>query len=429
MQPVAIHHLPGSSLPAPASAPQRLTAPCGLSVEVHQNVTTLAPLVAEWSELAARCPGATFFAGPDWAASWIAHRLAPRRAATLVIVRERGRLVALLPLSMQRLGPLRSASGLCAAAGAYTDFLADDTTVSSRRLLSALWLGIDRLGCDTLTFDAVRDGSVLDALLAMRPGTRGTAHRAVEVSAHLCGSAAAAGSSSLRKDLRRRRRRLAEEMGPIAYRVVQSESEIPHAIEALLALKLAWLDDKGLHARFLAGDETQRWLADTCTRALQAGQLHLSTLSAGGCILAAQLAFQSGKTLCAYIGAFDPAFKRYGAGKLHLEIHLADIAASGLVLDLMPPEDDYKLEWGAPGACVRSSVTPLSARGRALAFVHSPGLRTALKGLYLAMPRGARAKTAATVLAMAAAVRRTLMGLAAPVGEFTPHLSQVAAFA
>lgn len=411
----------------PASAQHCLTTPCGLAVEVHQNVASLAPFHAEWAELAARSPSATFFAGPDWAEAWFEHRMETRQAATLVMVRERGRLIALLPLSTQGLGPLRSASGLCAAAGAYTELLAVEPPGGRERLLAALWLGIDRLGLDTLTFDAVREGSALDALLAMRPGTLGTPHCAVEVTAHLR-EGTAAGGASLRKDLRRRRRRLAEEAGPVAYHVVQSESEIAPAVAALLALKLSWLDGKGLHARFLAGEETQRWLTDACARALRAGQLHLSTLTAGGRVIAAQLAFQSGSTLCAYIGAFDPAHKRYAAGKLHLEDHLNDIAARKLALDLMPPEDDYKLEWGELGACVRSSVTPLSARGRALAVVHSPNIRSAMKGLYMALPRGARAKTAATILAMAAAVRRTLMELAAPAWDLAPHLSQVATY-
>ncbi len=427
MQPVALHSLPDSSLPQRTSALRKLTAPCGLSVEIHQNVATLDPFLAEWSELAARCPQATFFAGPDWAAAWMANRAGSHHAVALIIVRERGQLIALLPLATQRLGPLRSLSGLCAAAGAYTDFVADTIAVSRHRLLTALWLGIDHLRCDTVSFDAVREGSLLDALLAMRPGTRGAAHHAVEVTSHLDEGAGAA-SASLRKDLRRRRRRLAEEVGPACYRVVQSESEIPHAIAALLDLKLAWLDGKGLHARFLAGEETQRWLADACARALRTGQLHLSTLSAGDRIVAAQLAFQAGDTLCAYIGAFDPALKRYGIGKLHLQDHLSEIAERGLKLDLMPPEDDYKLEWGVPSVCVRSCVTPLSARGRALAYAQSPRVRSAMKGLYMAIPTKARAKTAACVLAVAAAVRRTLMGLAAPMGEIMPHLSQAVAF-
>ncbi len=358
--------------------------------------------------------------------------MTPGRAATLIMVREnlpgRDRLLALLALSMQRLGPLRAASGLSAGAGAYTDLLADDAAVAPSRLLSALWLGIEQLGADTLMFEAVREGSPLETLISMRPGTRSTPQRAVKVTAHLHASATANGAS-LRKDLRRRRRRLAEEIGPVAYHVVQSESDIAPAVTALLDLKLAWLENKGLHARFLAGEDTKHWLNDACARALRTDQLHLSALTAGGRIVAAQLAFRSGRKLCAYIGAFDPAYKRYGVGKLHLEDHLADIAARGLVLDLMPPEDADKLEWGSPGACVRSSVTPLSARGRALAFLHNPNLRAAMKGLYMSMPRRARARTAATVLAMAAAVRRTLMGLAAPMGEFGPHLSQVAVFA
>lgn len=432
MQPIALPPLAGSPAPPPAQVLQRAVTPCGLTVEIHRNVASLTPYLADWADLAARCPSATFFACPQWAASWIAHRMTPGRAATLIMVREnlpgRDRLLALLALSMQRLGPLRAASGLSAGAGAYTDLLADDAAVAPSRLLSALWLGIEQLGADTLMFEAVREGSPLETLISMRPGTRSTPQRAVEVTAHLHASATA-NSASLRKDLRRRRRRLAAEIGPVAYHVVQSESDIAPAVTALLDLKLAWLDNKGLHARFLAGEDTKHWLNDACARALQTDQLHLSALTAGGRIVAAQLAFRSGRTLCAYIGAFDPAYKRYGVGKLHLEDHLADIAARGLVLDLMPPEDVYKLEWGVPGACVRSSVTPLSTRGRALALLHNPNLRAAMKGLYMSMPRRARARTAATVLAMAAAVRRTLMGLAAPMGEFAPHLSQVAVFA
>lgn len=421
MQPVALKHLPALSVPQAGLAPQRLTAPCGLGVEVHDNVATLAPFLAGWSELAGRCPAATFFAGPAWAAAWVEQRMSARQSVSLVMVYDGGRLVALLPLMSQRLGPLRSGSGLCSAASAYTDLLADTCAVSRPRLLAALWQGIDRLGFDTLTFDAVREGSMLEALLSMRASVQGTAHRSVEI--HSGNGQVAFGSAGLRKDLRRRRRRLAEDKGTVTYRVVQSEAEIAPVIEALLALKLSWLEDKGLHARFLAGEQTRDWLVSACTRALQAGQLHLSSLSAGGQIVAAQLAFQSGNMLCAYIGAFDPACKRYGAGKLHLEDHLAEITTRGLVLDLMPPEDEYKLEWGLPGACVRSYVTPLSARGRVLAFAQSPNVRSAMKGLYMAMPRGARARTAATVLAMAAAVRRTLMGLAAPLGDIAPHVA------
>lgn len=405
----------------------------GLTVEVHQGPAALPAIEAEWRALEARVADADFFTSADWASAWHRHGLDGYEGMSFITVRRDEKLLALLPLTILRTGPARSGAIVGTGSGFYSDMLADfGTTVGKKSILRALWSGIDQLGVDTISFEAVREGSRLDALL----GERGTTVAGpVNPSVEVCLSGyptidayMATRSSNLRQNLRRRRRKLAS-TGAVAYQVITDEKQIPDVIARIVALKLEWLSDKGLHGRFLARPNIVPWLTDLAVSASRSGRLHLSVLTVGDVIVAAQLGFQSNNRVTAYIGAFDQAYAAYAVGKLHLEDHLADLAATGTSLDLMPPDDDYKLEWGTPGPGIRTHVVALSPAGQVLALAQSPYLRATAKKLYLAIPKHARAETASVVAAAIASAKkiiRTAVYTVPPVLHQSPALIALA---
>ena len=60
---------------------------------------------------------------------------------------------------------------------------------------------------------------------------------------------------------------------------------------------------------------------------------------------------------------------------MHMHELVAELIDAGLDLDLMPPDDDYKLEWGARAHTARNHVVPITLIGRLISQVHNPVLR------------------------------------------------------
>lgn len=405
------------------AALERAGPASGISVELIHHEQGFAALEDEWRALEARAPACEYFACFDWVWCWWRHFGAPSGAAPLLIAARRaGTLVALMPLAVDRAGPYRYATLMGNGTGQYGDILADpapaDPAPADRtELFAALWSGLKGARVDAVHFDTVRDDSVLAAFLAPRRKCVGQEQSSYEVDTSAFAdfdAYTASRAARQRKDLRRRRRRLAEAGSPV-YTVVTDPCAIGETAIRAIELKREWLAERGLHGRFLARANVGAWLADVAGRAHARGRLHLSVLRVGPTLAAAQLAFRCGRRLVAYFGAFNVAYSRHSVGRLHLEDHVAEVFEAGWTLDLLPPGDDYKLEWASPGAIARSYTVPVSLVGRAAAIVHNPRQRERLKAAYLAIPGTGRARIAAALLGLARLFKRALSGARRPI--------------
>jgi len=380
-----------------------------------------AALEHEWRELFWRAEAPTYFASFDWNwPCWCCLAAPDGARLAIVTVRRQGRLVAVLPLVVTRTGPFRIAVLLGAGTGRYGEALVDPVE-DPAAIAAELRKGLALTRADAVLCDNVPAGSVLERCLDAGPRQAGGRMQAVEVRigevADFADYVRSLGSS-LRKSLRRRRRRLEEAIGDISYELIGDPAQIVPVVGRLLDLKRGWLAARGLHGRFLEHRHVAEWMCEVSRRAESCGNLHLSVLRVGGRIAAGQLAFLAGRRLYCYLAAYDADLARFGVSKLHLEDILAEIAGTGVDLDLLPPADDYKSEFGAPGALVATHMVALTPAGRVALVLFGPRMRERAKAAYLALPKAVRAATARILLAF---LGRVSAGRPAPIDTAEDH--------
>jgi CelD/BcsL family acetyltransferase involved in cellulose biosynthesis len=396
---------------APGGVVRLAEAAATYEVGLVTGADAFADLREAWGELFRRADSATYFTSFEWCWTWWRWfgAAAGARPALVTVLRQ-GRLVAVLPLSVTRSGPFVAAGLIAGGTGQYGDALIDPGCAGPQ-IEAAVADGLALCGADTVLCDNVRAGSALERCLARWPGQSAGHMRSYEV--RLDGNFAAymeLRSASLRKNLRRRRKRLGEAVGEVGYEVVTDAAAIEDAVRETVELKRHWLAGQGLHGRLLADDRVADWLTEVALGAEGSGNLHLSVLRAGGRIAATQLGLFAHGRLVGYLAAFDPDLARYSVGKLHLADHLADIAGCGVDLDLMPPADDYKREWGTPGPSVATHMVALTPRGRLVMALAGPRMRQRMKAAYLAVPAPFRAGAARHALALLGRARSLVSG-------------------
>ena len=376
-------------------------APAGvatLETRVTNNVAGLDRLEADWNSLFRAWGGANYFMSFDWCQSWWEMLGASQgREPVTISIWHGGRLVGLMPLAVVRVGPFASGEAMAGETGQYCDILVAGDVASRSEIFDALLAGLKKLKIDRLQFTNVRDDSTLAEFLNRHGSTSASPMVNCEIDCDAFedfDAYMATRSSNLRKNLRRRRRKLADH-GAVAYEVVTDPAEFEETTRAIVDHKLEWLAARGLHGRFLARPEVAPWFAEVCRRALASGHLHLSVLRVDGAVVASQLAFICGKRLTGYFASFDMRFASYAVGRVQTHGFIEDLFGHGLVIDLMPPNDAYKLEWGEEGTIARAHTLPVTIRGRLVCVVHNARSRAWLKKLYLSLPHAMRAQAAA----------------------------------
>lgn len=386
-------------------------------VDIYRTEAEFDALEDEWRALKAASPDTPYFASFDWCRSWWTWFGAPEgRQMAIVAVRRDGELQVLMPLTVSRALLFGSASLMGEGSGQYSDCLVRPERRSDPLLPKLVAAALSGLGVDRVTMSNCRDdAAIIDLLSTVRRGKtwiRAAEYCNVEVRpAEFDGldGYMKSRSSSLRKGLRRRRKKLAE-LGEVVHEQITDPALLGCAAEQMLQLKLAWLRESGLHGRFVGQPGVEHWLPDLMRRAGASGRLHLSVIRVGEHICAAQLAFRSERTLTAYFSAFDTSLSSYAVGKLHLEDHIVEIFKRNLVLDLLPPSDDYKREWGIEGVRVAAYTVPLTALGAAVSAVYSVKSRDLAKKIYMRLPAGMRAAAASALLDLIRRLRTRVAG-------------------
>jgi CelD/BcsL family acetyltransferase involved in cellulose biosynthesis len=334
---------------------------CGVQIRVfvHAEAEGIEALAPEWAALEARCPEATGFQNFDWCAVWLreaAWREEPLRPR-VVTVREAERLVMLWPLQVETRFGATIARWIGEPMTQYGDALAEPGAGRSRWRAAAeaemaRWRDVDLVALTRLRADGVVSAS-------------GAAIRFCEsaVSAPFL-DLRAGGCARRHKSVERRARRL-ERLGPLSFEESLDPAARESAARRALAMKRAWLDEKGLMSVGLSAPTTGDFLAG----AARAGVLRVHVLRVGGEPAAIDLGLCGGGFYRLLLVAYDPRFAQGSPGQVLTARLIERCAALGLSgFDLLAPADPYKFMWAGAAVAMGERYAPRTLKGRAAAF-------------------------------------------------------------
>lgn len=309
----------------------------------------------------------------------------------IVLVHQADVLVGLWALQRDWLGPLRRLRRMGGDLQTY-DGLMVHRDADAAAVAAAAWEAVSRhAAADVLQLGALRQGDPLAGLPAIAVAARTTdATHTIDLRRWSSGDAfLAALPKRKRASLRRRARKLAER-GEVVFTAETDPVARVRAVQAAIRLKLAWLDAQGEAAPVFRSAAFQDGLrARAADPALQ-GDLAVLTLRVGDALAAVEICTRSGTRCDSFIGAYDPAFAKQGAGTALTLRTLGWAIEQGLqTYDLLPPETAFKREWADGSQDVLSATVPLSAAGRVALPVARDG-RAWLKERYRALPDGPR---------------------------------------
>lgn len=319
-------------------------------------------LRAEWLELMART-GADVCFDPDWLSAWAA---GPGRGTRILLMeaRENGRLAALLPFALTRVGPLRTRI----ARPAGTDPLAPlmrlpaEEAAAAPALAAALARLLGAEGCAGVSFSPVSEAlgthdalaeaaRTADADLMQAPAGVHTLFRLPEsFEAYL------AGLSKKRRNLFRRELRQLGETRALDSRAIAPSAQDFDAFRALHDRQWRaagrpghfgdWPDAAAFH-RALTGTLAPR------------GVMRLDRLSDEAGPIAEQLLYVSGGVAWWRLPArrLDPDTEKLGAGRIGLVLMLERLIGEGVRLVEGGAGDyDYKKTWGGEAVPLRRMI-------------------------------------------------------------------------
>jgi CelD/BcsL family acetyltransferase involved in cellulose biosynthesis len=339
----------------------------GLKVEV---LTDLAGAERAWRELethAVLTPYQRF----DWLAAFVAAGGEPGGDVVIVVFRLDERVVALLPLVVERRGGLKRGR-LLGSSISNSDWLIVDPAVAPHIDRAAVLRGLSAAarvagGMDVVTFSNLPANweGVANPLLAF-------AHNAAPNNLYI-GDVAGNGpfiergmSSKDRSNIKRAMRRLTETRGPVSVRRVTTAEDLARVHAAFLDQRGRRFAEMGIDNVF-AGETFVAFFRDLATQELGRDQpaLCFHALYAGEEILATCCGAFAGTHYSQYINSTTDgdAARFYLMGVLM--VHLIDELTGEAVtsLDMGLGDFPYKKDWSAPQP-VFDSVVPLTLRGR-----------------------------------------------------------------
>ncbi len=369
-----------------------------ITSEVVRSRADFERLAPAWETLEETASGPLVFQSAAWArAVFLAHDGETASSGfdpVIVALRDRGRLVAVLPLQLVKAQGRRAlvplGDGYAQYGGVLADVTVDWRSVTDRLIGEA----INATRCDVVLLRKLRADHPMVAALA------GTAYPV--------GEATAAASAELggwpdfeayynalkpktRKLMRNARNRL-ERTGVLAHRVAQTGDERLGIIQRTLAGRAARLKTQGLTSRAFS----DAGFHDLC-HLLGEGREGLPGIAAlsfthDGEPIAEQWGFVHRGRYYAYIASRDFDRSDASPGKLHLKEIVQYAYAQGLhTVDLLAPAMPYKLLWARTVTEVRDWAIPVTMYGRVVTLAYDGWLRPLAKQVVLRLPPRLRA--------------------------------------
>ncbi len=351
------------------------------------DLAGLADLQDEWLRLEAVQDDsrALFFQSHAWVSHVARVRLSDEPGFRIMVVAgfSDGRLCFIWPLALVRRGGVLLAVMLDHGFGQFADVLVAPGVDAS---------GFVRLAVEALKgrADGVRILQVPEAS-PLRAGLLGVGARMVNDQVTVVVNLSSfenfavfqkSTSSKVRKILRNARNRL--ERSHAVSVVSGDEPALVHeAISWAFAERVAWMKRHGRFTPAFAAPVFRTLLESSPGGGLSCLGF---CLRAGDRIASAHFGYQYRGRYYAYMSALDPVFEEFSAGRLHLGMVIEDCHGRGLkVLELMPPDSRYKMEWGGIGVPLHAASLAFSFRG-SVAFTMTERLLPALRGLSRRIP-------------------------------------------
>jgi CelD/BcsL family acetyltransferase involved in cellulose biosynthesis len=357
--------------------PERLDRTASCDVSICQGVDAVEQAASAWHALE-EAAGTTSFQSLAIARPAARAHAAKGERPRIIVVREKGWPVVVFPTAVCRFAGLAAARFLGDPFIQYGDALVSPDATPAH--LAAAWSAaadphVVQLGI----FRRVRSDGPLGSLLAGQAAIIASDEAPfVDVASDEKPNARHA------REVRRLRRRLAER-GPLAFEVQQGPAAID-ILQETLALKRAWLIDRGLPSAVLGNSRWEEVLF--AAAAGDHGLLTAARLTVGGATAATEIGLTDAKTWYAYIAALVPAFAKYGPGHVLMDDILAwCVETKRTVYDLLPPSQPYKHAIATGSVPVRDYAIAFGPLGHAavLAARALPAVKRSVSALPLGL--------------------------------------------
>lgn len=363
---------------SPAGHPDRTPAvlpaePGEVTLEVR---TGLAEIAAEWHEFEERAEG-TVFQRYARLAHWQEHVGTLQGTRPLIVLgRDGGALVFILPLAFERQGGIGRLTFLGSNLSDYNAPLLSPALALTADRFRALWPGIlQALRAAGAHFDMVEFrklpamvGSLPNPLLALPAVANPNSSYATALGPDWEAYHASKRSAATRKRERRHLKRLSEE-GDLRFRDITEPREIQRTLDVLFEQKTASFQRMGVpdiferpgHRGFI-----RSFAADPSLGRL----VHVARLDLGGAILAASIGLIDRGRYHLVLSSYDGGpLSKLGPGRALLHYLLEWAIGSGLtVFDFTIGDEPYKRDWCESEQRLYDHVSGVTLLGRGVAL-------------------------------------------------------------
>jgi CelD/BcsL family acetyltransferase involved in cellulose biosynthesis len=353
-------------------------------------------LESEWNALFERSgQGTQMFQTFNWLWHWCNHFAGEGSGVRLFIVtaRRNGRLVLVWPLALERAGLATKLTWMGEPVSQYGDVVMEPSA-SSIDLLRASWnFIIEETNASVVQLRKVRADAAVAPLmreLGLMEIEHLTAPYLNLADAPSFAEYEKRYSASARKNRRRQRRRI-EDHGPMRVDFHRGGAVAGELAVAAIALKRAWLRDRGLISPALSDERTARFFAEVAEARQRPAGCHVVALISNGKPAALEVGIRVKGRSGTHIIVYDPEFEKHSAGAVLMEDSIRGAFDHGIdAFDLLAPGDGYKLEWADAATRVSTFVAPLNAVGQVYARLYLGLARPALKKLMNLLPISVR---------------------------------------
>ncbi|MEZ5922779.1 MAG: GNAT family N-acetyltransferase [Hyphomicrobiaceae bacterium] len=353
-------------------------------------------LVQDWQALedAARQP--TLFQSHPWCRLVLdleAGRDVSSFQPCILVAREAGRIIGLLPLKRMAGRAAVVLTGLAEPFQQYTDLILAADADGPEVLAAMLRSPAVRGRADAIELRKVRADSGLFAALGTKTAGLAPIDAApfVDLRPHAdFASYLKTINAKSRKNMRNQRNRLTRQT-PLEVVTPSATVEVRALIRSSFEGRVEWLAREGLSSRAFR-DPAFPHLVDRFADSSETGiEVLAVSLRHGGRTIAEQWGFVHKRRYYAYVASWDPAYEEASPGKLIMEEVLRVCHARGVgIADFLMPAARYKLTWAESATPVYDIVLPLTLRGRFTAHLWTGWLRPIAKRAVLALPGGLR---------------------------------------
>lgn len=326
-----------------------------IEVETLDSLSEIENLREEWQALERTTPESTGFQGFAWCRACYA----TGEANPLVLtVRAGGRLVSLWPLQREKQWGTTIVRWAGEPLTQYGDALAEPGQWR-RPALNAALAELDRqTGVDLVALTRLRaDGVLVESGLELQP-------HGEQIAAPMVDFGTGRARRPVAKSMARREKRLAASGMVSLEEACSAGSREAMALRAL-AMKRAWLADKGLIGSALEAPKMGAMLADLA----RSGALRCFALRVGEEVAAIDLGIVGGGIYRSLLSCYEPRFAHGSPGQSLTGKLINALTAEGLSgLDLLAPAEPYKLAWATQVTAIGAHYRALSVRGEAAAW-------------------------------------------------------------